>query len=233
MLPHPLVALPIARILRMGEVVDGRTDIVIEAFPGSANTFAVAAFRLAQEPRACRIAHHTHMPAQVIQAIRLQLPALVVVREPERALLSMMIRYRKLTPQISQEHPGFVQWAWTAGLRRWISFHQSLLPYRDGFVVGRFDQVTSDFGSVIQRVNRRFGTSFHEFQHTDANLARILAEIDAHERTKHTDGEEVEREIPRPSRVREGMKGELLDAYRRAPSAVRGRAEALFIQLSA
>jgi hypothetical protein len=89
-LPLPSLTLPLARALRRGEVVDARTDIVIEGFPASANTFAVAAFRLAQEPRYMRIAHHTHVPAQVIEATRLGVPAILLIREPMQAVLSVM-----------------------------------------------------------------------------------------------------------------------------------------------
>src|SRR5690348_13611608 len=32
----------------------------------------------------------------------------------------------------------------------------------DGFVVGLFDQVTSDYGAVLDEVNRRFGTRSEE-----------------------------------------------------------------------
>jgi len=49
------------------------TEIVIEGYPRSANTFAVAAFLLAQG-RAVKIAHHLHVPAQVIQAVRWGIP---------------------------------------------------------------------------------------------------------------------------------------------------------------
>ena len=52
----PALALPIARARGRGEVVGPQTDVVIESFPRCASSFAVAAFRLAQEPRATRIA---------------------------------------------------------------------------------------------------------------------------------------------------------------------------------
>jgi hypothetical protein len=65
---YPRVAFPVQRLRRRGELLDERTQVVIEAFPRCASSFAVAAFRLAQEPRFTHIAHHTHMPATVIRA---------------------------------------------------------------------------------------------------------------------------------------------------------------------
>ena len=43
------------------------TELVIEAFPRSANTFATVAFQLSQ-PAPVRVAHHLHAPAQVTEA---------------------------------------------------------------------------------------------------------------------------------------------------------------------
>ena len=51
-----------------GLLVDGGTQMVIEGFPRSGNTFAVFAFRHAQR-RDIRVAHHLHAPAQVIRAV--------------------------------------------------------------------------------------------------------------------------------------------------------------------
>ena len=148
---YPFLALPAARVLGHGIVVDRDTDVVIEGYPRSGNSFAVAAFAQAQ-PRPIRIAHHTHAPANVLTAARLGVPALVVVRDPEEAAVEFA-----LVKQI-----GIVR-----ALRGYASFHEALLPRRDGFVVGEFGEVTTDLGPVIRRVNARFGTSFAEFRHTD------------------------------------------------------------------
>ena len=52
----PTLALPVARLRGHGEPFDPHVDIVIEGFPRSANSFAVHAFRVAQD-RPVRIAH--------------------------------------------------------------------------------------------------------------------------------------------------------------------------------
>lgn len=49
-------------------------------------------------------------------------------------------------------------------------FCSCLLPYLPSFVVADFDQVTRDFGAVTRRLNERFGTSFAEFVHNEANI---------------------------------------------------------------
>jgi hypothetical protein len=50
-------------------LVDRRTQIVIEGFPRSGNTFAVVALQQAQR-ESVRVARHLHMPEQVIRAAK-------------------------------------------------------------------------------------------------------------------------------------------------------------------
>jgi hypothetical protein len=217
---YPSIALPMARARGRGEVLTDDTDIAIESFPRCASSFAVAAFRLAQEPRPMKIANHTHMPAQVIAAIRRGIPAVVLVREPEDTILSHLIRSPDLSPR--------------GALRGYLRFYEPLVRHREGFVVGTFQDVIHDFGSVIRRVNARFGTSFTEFEHTPANLERLSREIEEDYRPRTTSDEELERIIPRPSGIRDGMKEELHRRYRaEIPAALRRRAEAVHGVLTA
>lgn len=124
----------------------------------------------------------------------------------------------------------------TAGdlLRGYLRFYEPLLPHRDGFVVGTFDEVTGGrMDALIRRINRRFGTSFAEFEATDDNVARCLREIDEHWRERRGDGERLERIVPRPSELRESMKVDLHRRYRQtAPPTLRARAERVFAILA-
>lgn len=212
-------ALPIQRLRRRGEVLGPDTEIVIESFPRCASSFAVAAFRLAQEPHASRIAHHTHAPAQVLAAAKRGVPTLVLLREPEEAVLSHVIHTPGLTPALS--------------LRGYVRFHEPLLPYRDRFVVGLFEEVVSDFGAVIERVNARFGTAFRPFEHRAEHLARIDREIEEDYRSRARSPEELARTVPLPSEERRLLKERLRAAYRDTPERLRRRAEAAYELLRA
>ena len=71
-------------------LVDRRTQIVIEGFPRSGNTFAVVAFQQAQR-ESVRVAHHLHMPAQVTRATQWRIRILLQARKPTDAALSRVI----------------------------------------------------------------------------------------------------------------------------------------------
>lgn len=153
--PYPHLALPIARWRGHGEVVGPESDILIEGYPRSGNTFAVAA--LSHVRPGVRIAHHLHAPGHVIAAIRLGVPALVLIRDPEQAVAELVLLKPALT--VAQ------------ALRGYVRFYAPLLPHRAGFVVARTSEVTADFGAVTRRVNERFGTAFPPFEPTEENVA--------------------------------------------------------------
>lgn len=154
----PRIYLPFARRKYPGpspEVISSATELVIDGYTRSASTFAVYALQLAQD-KPVRLAHHLHASAQLIEAARRRVPALAVIREPRGAILSQLIRESDV--------------ALRDALVGYARFYESLLPYRDSFVVADFEEVTKDFGAVVRRVNERFGTAFGEFEPSEPNV---------------------------------------------------------------
>jgi hypothetical protein len=160
---HPSIYLPFARRKYPGpspEVIGRETEVVIDGYTRAGSTFAVYAFQLAQE-RPVRMAHHLHAPAQLIAAAKARLPTIAVIRHPEGATLSQIVR----EPNVSLQD----------ALWGYARFHSCLLRYQRHFVVADFDEITTDFGAVTRRFNARFGTSYGEFEHTAENAERCLA----------------------------------------------------------
>lgn len=184
--------LPLYRLL----AVRSDTQVVIEGYPRSANTFAHVAFTMAQ-PAPLRIAHHLHSVGQVRRGVRLGIPTIVLIREPREAILSLAIR----------KELADVAWA----VDEYLDFYAAMPPLADKFVLADFHEVTSDFGSVVRRLNRRFSTSFVEFEHTEENVAACYRQIDEIEQY-HTGGQEVRAtHVARPSADRQEQKRVLAD----------------------
>lgn len=195
--PYPRIFLPLMRRRpgHDGHVVDADTEIMIEGFARSGNTFAVAAFEYAQQ-RPVRIARHLHAAGHVIEGVRRALPVMVLVRDPIDAIASQMIRHPGLTP--------------TDGLRDYLGFYRRLLPYRDEVVVAGFDEVTTDFGITIDRVNRRFDSAFKIFNHTDREVASVFEIVDAMDRADRTRRSENSTDsVARPTPQRQIVKAEV------------------------
>jgi hypothetical protein len=199
---NPWIATTVARRRGAGhgQVFDSDTEFVIEGYPRSGNTFAVAAFQQAQ-PRDVRVAHHVHASGHVIAALDAGLPVLVLIREPEDAVLGWVLRRGYITTG--------------QALRSYRRFYASLLPYRNRLVVGAFGDVTTDFGQIIRRVNERFGTRFAEFEHTEEAVASLFQAMEWY-RTSVSKADEVERLIGRPSPAKGEMKDAIRATYRAA-----------------
>ncbi len=173
------------------------TDLVIEGFPRSGNTFACAAFQLAQ-PYPLKLARHLHAPAQIVIAARWGIPALLLLRRPADAALSLLIRDRTVTL--------------AGALGGYARFYSALSAWREHFVVASFEQVTCDFGSVIARLNRRFGSGFALFEHNAENEAAAFAEVERMELADSGGGPLRQTHVSRPSMEREAMKENLAAA---------------------
>jgi hypothetical protein len=147
LIEHPLYCTLARRRYRgpSPAVVDDATELVIEGYMRSANTFVVHAFQLAQR-RPVRVAHHLHAPAQLLEAVSRGIPALALIREPEGTILSQV----QWEPGVSME----------AALTTYSRFYSCLMPVADQLVVGGFSEVTTHPASVVARVNARSGTAF-------------------------------------------------------------------------
>lgn len=144
-----------ARVVRRDD------HILIDGYPRSANTFATVAFLLSQHSPT-HVANHMHTPGQFFLARKWAIPALLLIRRPEDAIVSYAVYLQSVRPI---PIPLLV--------RRYIFLYQSVLPLHEHYVIGTFDEVTSNFGAVVQRINDRFETSFSLFEHTTASQRRV------------------------------------------------------------
>jgi hypothetical protein len=191
--------LPAYKIL----AVTSRTEIVIEGYPRCANSFAVTAF-LQSQAKPVNVAHHLHSIAQIRRGVQLSLPTLVLLREPRAAILSLAIRKEHASPK------------WAA--EEYVDFHSGALKVSNHVVFADFEEVISDFGAVIRRLNDRFGCSFSEFVHTPENVAKCYEQIDSYE--KRDAGGVRATHVARPSEDRRQHKdamAALLDSSKLIP----------------
>lgn len=135
-------------------IIENDTELVIDGFQGSANSFAAYVFQKSQT-KYVRIAHHLHSPAQIIEATHKNIPILLVIREPEKAILSLTSRWSYIS--VSQ------------GLKGYISFYSKLEPYISHCVVSTFEQTTKNYDRTIAKVNHKFGTQFDIVDMEQAN----------------------------------------------------------------
>lgn len=195
--------------------VDAETELVVEGFPRSGNTFALFAFRNAQGP-GVRVVGHVHHPAQVKLATVRHVPTLLVIRRPLPCLASYLVA-------APHGRPAGV-------LKEYIRYYEELLPFLDSVVVGEFDQVTKSFSDVILEINQHFGTKFAMFDQSTENVDRVFKAIEDHHARVHPGADE--RGVPRPSAERADENRRYLDALQApALAGLLEQAEATYVRL--
>lgn len=166
---YPCLVQPYVRLFHRDVSIGPNTDIVIEGFPRSANSYAND-FMLLSQPRALTIAHHLHMPGQLILGVRQGIPVIALVRHPRDAVTSTCIYHGFTRP--------------TLVLKAFIRFYRPLMKYRDAMVIGDFETVTTDFNRIIRKLNAKYGGCFAE---VDSRLtsAAVFKRIEDANRTRN------------------------------------------------
>lgn len=151
--------------------VSKQTDIVIEGAPSSGNSFAVKSFELAQK-RSVSVAHHLHIPLQVILSVENKIPCIILLREPLDAVVSRTARRGYFLPG----NP-YTTWVLKRRLLYWKKFYTAITPHIDDCVICTFDNLRMDFGEIIEHVNKVYNTTFDIPTEEDTKAAlRSLAE---------------------------------------------------------
>jgi len=174
------LALPVALAITPESVrsrwVTDRTDLVVEGFPRSGNTFAAIGIATAQR-RPRHIVSHAHIPAQVQRAVRLGVATVVVIRDPFDAVCSM---------GVADSHHRTSDL-----LRYWVQYHEQIKRFSDDVVIAPFTQVTDQLGVVVTQVNERFDTDLDPFDDEDEDLHRAVFQAIDHKQRWSTASESI------------------------------------------
>ncbi|MCA6218230.1 hypothetical protein KGA65_16980 [Ideonella sp. B7] len=147
----PNLYIPLRRMAgRTDGLAEVGTQLVIEGFPRSGNSYAEAAIRWSQRDT-LKLAHHTHSAAHVLWAIKNRIPVLVVFRNPIDAITSLV-----------QHEPE--RYAFSDSIREYISFHSALFRSQDSIVFSPFQQTTNGFPDVIRNINRKFNLDLRTYE---------------------------------------------------------------------
>lgn len=170
---HPFLFFPLIRVNNRVRgwdwpaFVAQDTELVLEGYFRTGNTFAVRAFNISQhEPR--KVAHHTHAIATLVVAANRSLPTLVLLRRPADTVISAV-----------QKAPGTTL---AQHLKWYVRYYEAVDSLCKHFYIASFDELTADFGQVIQNLNQRFKTDFRPFEHTRENVQKVFDWIEAMDR---------------------------------------------------
>ncbi len=167
------------------------TDIVIEGYPRSANSYCHIAFKQAQK-RKIKAAHHIHAPGQVLLGLKYNKPVIVLLRDPLDAIRSHLIRNSSLTPRLAAY--GYYR------------FYKKLLNRSSEFVIAPFEVVINDIGEIFENVNVKYNTDFLTFNNSEENLQKVVEGIKSGSEKL---SEDPTTELPLPNKKREVLKSSI------------------------
>lgn len=177
-------------------VCDKGSDLLIEGYPRSANTFLVDFISL---HNVLKIAHHTHTPKNVEIALELGKPCIVLVRNPADAIISFMI-YSGLPVEIAA--------------KRYVDFYEPILNSdKKNFVCGHFDEVVSNPNNIICKVNKKFGVSLNKSLDLEPDMMKAR-EKDIERARRSRGGSAFIRTVGAPNKDRDRLKAHIKDSVR-------------------
>lgn len=167
-----------------GVAATPRTDICIEGFESSANSYTLNIIRhLTDDPE---IAHHTHVAANVKLAQRYTVPTLILYRHPRDAIASLVSRFR---PDLYE------------AVISYITFYKEILPYIEDVLLISFEEATQDTENMIKKVKNKLGVSikdYESFGEIDREVRKEMREWQRNNKDPYT--------TPLPTEERESVK---------------------------
>jgi hypothetical protein len=153
---YPSVYLPFRAIRRPETVVQRDTDLLIDGFPRSSNTWTEVLIREAGEDR-LKLAHHAHAAAHVIKAHRLGVPSVVLFRDPDDAVVSVLTLLENRVDARST-------------YLDYVRFYKTIWPLRGPDVTFlSFDDLTNRSAEAVAYLAERFGLPLSVARVSDAD----------------------------------------------------------------
>jgi hypothetical protein len=170
-------------------LVSNKTDLVIEGFARSANTYVLSYVELAVD-NGLLIASHLHESYQVRFAEKYGLPCIVLFREPKDAVVSAVLRTRRVSI--------------ASLLRNYIRFYEDVLRVRRRAVLVPFDVAVSNGNRVIEQINVTYNLELPLL--ADERRSEVMLEVERKDR-KAFEGERLNPvRVAQPTKEKEAEK---------------------------
>jgi len=128
-----------------GKLIDQHSALCIEGFQRSGNSYLVNFFTMVNPT--IEVASHCHAAMQIHQALALQIPVVLLIRNPLDAVASLRTWNSKLSIGVA--------------LQCYLNFYYSVLPVQQQCLLVHFKTLICEgVDPVILNINHRFKTNF-------------------------------------------------------------------------
>lgn len=198
-------------------VVNSSSDLVVEGYPRSANTYCVNCIERAARlgGRSLRIAHHTHDIRNVELGIFLECPVLVLIRDPACAIASYAL-YMDLPIK--------------SATAQYMTFYERLLSLPRKYVAVDFSVVVGGINRVLKGLSDEFALELGVFQDPARASIDIVDELRSRSVSHHGNETFIRKgSVPDDNRAQfsKAMRAEVAEYLARNPEATAVYAEVL------
>lgn len=171
-------------------VCNQNTRLVIEGYPRSGNSFTADMLAVCggNRLRIDEMAHHTHEIENLLLADAFGVPKMILIREPEDAILSFTIFSERPVAECTA---------------RYVKFYERAKDLLTNAIIVHFRDTTTDFRSVVSRLNSLGNFGIPEDQDFSVRHQEALALVRSR---ASDDAEQAVRQVAAPSEKREEMK---------------------------
>lgn len=138
------------------------TDLTIEGFPRSANSYLVVAVQEANPDLV--LAHHMHTVGAIRLSVRIGVPTVVVIRHPREAILSLLRYY----PDVRATH------CW----RAYAEYHEALFSMEGKICWVSFEQIVAGTDAVFRKIGAALGVPLRTIGSVGGNESTVFRRID-------------------------------------------------------
>lgn len=163
----PSLYVPLRRQRKPDTVVTAQTALLIEGFPRSGNTWTEAVIRHCA-PENIPLAHHSHAAAHVVYAASLNVPVMVLFREPDAAVCSYLALYGNRL----DVRDAYLDY---------LAFYRATLPLQNkGVLFFSFEDTTKRSADMIRALRDHFALELSDADlDTEDGQKAIFARMDA------------------------------------------------------
>lgn len=140
------------------------TQVLVDSYPRSANSFFEAAFTRAHGGR-LEVAHHSHAAGQVLMGVKRGLPAIVLLREPRGAIASFY-----------EMNDG--DYPIELCTREYVVFYTALRSVIDRLVVVETATLENRFFALMTLLRDRYGLNVEPYEITPRVRAELMRDVD-------------------------------------------------------
>ena len=191
------------------------SEFVIEGYPRSGNSFLEAYLRLLVEGKKkneeFHFGHHVHSAAQVRLGVRLKKPVVVLIRNPEDAVVSNFLYRNK-------------KWNMEVLLREYLLYYEEVKKVISGVSIVDFCDLTFDSSLAVSRVCDTIGFVSVNKGFSKERIMHIVEEISVSRKTQEKNSYTDERYSSQRYREKEVAR----EVYQSLSGRLRRRADGLY-----